>query len=326
VDYTIGVGTVGAGLWVSYNSGGKFRHIYRGVEAECNCRALAVSPHTPGVILAAQDQVGVIRSEDNGGTWERIGNRIDSDIWSLAFDPHDDQRIYVGTRPGVWCSSDGGASFQPLDTSISAECPIGVSRTTNIVVDPVDPNTVWASVEVNGLHVSHDRGATWTALPALGQSEFYDDVHGFAIRQTTAGTQLLATSPFGFARSNDQGQTWDWHEFAGFPGSKMEYAYCRAVREPWDDGTLIVCAGDYIPGQTGAVEVSRDAGDTWERAELPVTPNSTMYWQAHHPDLPGVALASSVFGQIYVTENHAQSWRKIDREFGEIRALSLTPA
>lgn len=325
VDYTIGVGTVGAGLWVSYNSGGKFRHIFRGVEPECNCRALAVSPHQPGRILAAQDKVGVFQSDDNGGSWERLGNRIDSDIWSLAFDPHDENTIYVGTRPGVWRSTDNGQSFHPLDTSISETCPIGVPRTTNIIVDPDDPNRVWASVEVNGLHVSHDRGETWTACPTLGPSEFYDDVHGFTIRHGDDGLELLATSPFGFARSRDLAQTWEWHEFAGFPGSKMEYAYCRSVREPWDDGTILVCAGDYIPGAVGAIEVSRDAGDTWTRAELPVTPNSTMYWQASHPDLPGVAVASSVFGQMYVTDDHAQSWRKLERDFGEIRALSLTP-
>ncbi len=326
MDYTIGVGTVGAGLWVSYNSGGKFRHIFKGAEPEVNCRALAVSPHTPGVILAAQDRIGVIRSEDNGGSWQRIGNRIDSDIWCLAFDPHDPQRIYVGARPGVWASDDGGESFAPLETSISDVCPIGVPRTTNIIVDPDEPNRVWASVEVNGLHVSEDRGKTWSQLPNLGPAEFYDDVHGFTVRQTTKGLELLATSPFGFAKSQDLGQTWNWHEFGGFEGSKMEYAYCRCVREPWADGTVIVCAGDYIPGQVGALEVSRDAGDTWQRADLPATPNSTMYWLASHPEVPGVCVASSVFGQVYVTDDHAESWRKLDREFGEIRALSLTPA
>lgn len=325
VDYTIGVGTVGQGLWVSYNSGGKFRHIPRGVEAESNCRAMAVSPHQPGRILASQDRVGVFCSDDNGGTWERMGNQIDSDIWSLAFDPHDPDRIYVGTRPGIWRSSDGGQSFAPLETSIAASCPIGVPRTTNVIVDPDDPMKVWASVEVNGVHRSTDGGETWTALPQLGPSEFHDDVHGFTIRQTDSGPELMATTPFGLARSRDDGQTWDWHEFGGFPGTKFEFAYSRCVREPWGDGTVLVCVGDYIPGMVGAVEVSRDGGASWSRADLPVTPNSTMYWLASNVDLPGVAVATSVFGQVYVTDDHAESWRKLDRDFGEIRALSLTP-
>ena len=44
MGYRIAVGTVGSGLWVSYDAGGKFRHIPRGPEVEGNCRALAVSP------------------------------------------------------------------------------------------------------------------------------------------------------------------------------------------------------------------------------------------------------------------------------------------
>src|SRR5215471_16172327 len=133
MGYRIAIGTVGSGLWVSYNEGGKFRHIPRGIDAEGNCRALAASPHEPGVLLAAQDRVGVFRSEDNGGEWVQIGNTIPSDIWSLAFDPSDPQRLFVGTRPGVYRSTDGGGSFEALDTSIPERCPIGVPRTTNIV-------------------------------------------------------------------------------------------------------------------------------------------------------------------------------------------------
>ena len=64
---------------------------------------------------------------------------------------------------------------------------------------------------------------------------------------------------------------------------------------------------------------------TWRREPLPVTPNSTMYWLAVSEDLPGVVVATSVFGQIFVSEDHAASWRKLDREFGEIRAVCITP-
>ena len=37
-------------------------------------------------------------------------------------------------------------------------------------------------------------------------------------------------------------------------------------------------------------------------------------------------VATSVFGQIYVTDDGARSWRALDRQFGEIRSISLTPA
>ena len=113
---------------------------------------------------------------------------------------------------------------------------------------------------------------------------------------------------------------------AAFPGARFEFAYSRCVSAPWNDGTVIVCVGDYIPGSVGAIEVSRDGGASWKRAALPATPNSTMYWLATHEDLPGVVVATSVFGHIYVSEDHAESWRKLDRELGEIRAVCLTPS
>ena len=137
--------------------------------------------------------------------------------------------------------------------------------------------------------------------------------------------QAPVTTPYGLARSDDDGASWTWREFDSFPGSKSGIAYCRCVRAPWNDGTVIVCVGDYIPGATGALEVSRDGGDTWKRVDLPTPPNSTMYWLAVHDDLPGVVVATSVFGQIYVSEDHAHTWRKLDREFGEIRAVCISP-
>ena len=42
--------------------------------------------------------------------------------------------------------------------------------------------------------------------------------------------------------------------------------------------------------------------------------------------IPGTIIASSLFGQVYVSDDHAATWRKLDREFGEIRGLALTPA
>ncbi len=323
--YVIGIGTVGAGLWVSYDSGERWRHIQRGPAPEGNCRALAVSPHRRGEILAASDRVGLFRSTDNAGNWERIGDDFDTDIWSIAYDPSDDQRLFVGTSPGIARSTDGGATFQPLQTSISDTCPIGVSRTTNVVVDPIDPATVWASVEVDGLHRSTDGGETWASLGRLGPSEFYNDVHGLALRRTDDGTEVLVSTPFGFGRTKAGATTFDWHAFEPFEGAKTQYGYSRCVLAPSKE-TVVVCVGDYVPGRIGALEISRDGGATWSRDPLPTTPNSTMYWLATHPALAGTIVATSLFGQVYVSDDDAASWRKLDREFGEIRAISLTPA
>ena len=251
-DYVIGVGTVGAGLWLGYTAGQRWRHVQNGPPVEGNCRAVLVDPHHPGDLWAAADRVGLFRSADLGARWERVGPHVDLPIWSMCFDPHDDQRIFLGTSPGIARSTDGGATFEQLDSSISADCPIGTSRTTNVVVDARDPAVVWASVEVDGLHRSDDHGDTWTALGQLGPAEFYNDVHGLTVLPTAGGSDVVVTTPFGLGRSTDRGASFEWHEFDQFPGSKFGFAYCRCVRA-LDDDVVVVCVGDYVPGSSGCV-------------------------------------------------------------------------
>ncbi len=323
-DYVIGIGTIGAGLWIGYGAGERWRHVQHGPPIEGNCRVVLAHPQRPGELWAAADRVGLFRSTDGGGRWEQTGPRLDVPIWSMCFDPHDNRRIYLGTSPGIACSTDGGETFDLLRTSISAECPIGTSRTTNVVVDAQDPSVVWASVEVDGLHRSDDRGETWASLGKLGPDEFHNDVHGLTLRCTAAGSEVVVTTPFGLGRSGDRGASFEWHEFEPFPGSKFGFAYSRCVRV-LDDDVVVVCVGDYVPGRVGALEVSRDGGASWTREPLPVTPNSTMYWLATHPQLPGTIVATSLFGQVYVSDDNASTWRKLDREFGEIRGVSLAP-
>ena len=113
-DYVIGIGTIGAGLWIGYGAGQKWRHVQNGPPIEGNCRVVLVDPHRPGRLWAAADRCGLFRSIDNGATWERLGPDDDLPIWSMCFDPHDDQRFYLGTSPGLARSKDGGETFDQL--------------------------------------------------------------------------------------------------------------------------------------------------------------------------------------------------------------------
>ena len=58
---------------------------------------------------------------------------------------------------------------------------------------------------------------------------------------------------------------------------------------------------------------------------MPEEPNSVMYWLAMHRDLPGVIVGFSLLGHVYVSEDDGDSWRKLDRDFGQIRSVAVTP-
>ena len=68
-----------------------------------------------------------------------------------------------------------------------------------------------------------------------------------------------------------------------------------------------------------------DFGETWKILPLPTQPNATVWGLATHRADADRILAFSLFGEVYVSEDAGASWRKVAREFGEIRAAAWVP-
>jgi hypothetical protein len=58
---------------------------------------------------------------------------------------------------------------------------------------------------------------------------------------------------------------------------------------------------------------------------LPGELNSTPWCIAVHPDDPRLIFVCTNFGQLFRSEDGGETWTKLKREFGEIRALMLRP-
>lgn len=319
-NFSISVGTVGTGAWHSPDGGETWKRVGTGLWGESRVFGLAVHPTKPEIIYAGADD-GIYRSHDRGERFDRLDSPMNAlHVWKIAIDPEDPDTIFAGTRPAaLFRSRDGGQKWERLSVEMAEECEnVRVPRVTSLAVDPSDHRVVWAGVEVDGVRRSLDGGETWTRI-AGGLKD--PDIHDAAVSLAESKTVLISTPREIFA-STDTGES--WHGLG--VGKHFRFPYCRSIALRADDPRVIfVATGDGAIGSTGAIQRSRDGGQTWEMLPLPIEPNTPMWAFATHPADPGLILACSHYGQLFRSSDGGDSWVKLRREFAEIRALAWTP-
>lgn len=122
--------------------------------------------------------------------WTLLGTE---DAHSLAFDVSDADHLYFGHHGGVFETTDGGRTWQPLPVSqdAMAMAPAG------------DGSLVIAGHEV--FTASADGGRTWRSIAAELPSR---DIHGFTRDPTDAAHLWLVLATGGLWESTDGGRRW----------------------------------------------------------------------------------------------------------------------
>lgn len=316
------VGTIGEGLWRSTDGGDTFVRACDGMFVECHVRALAVHPRDPRVLYLGTEQ-GLFRSPDGAGNWERVESPLNGlQVWSVLLLPHDPAVLLAGTCPSrIFLSEDGGRTWNEPAADLRQDCPrIMHTRVTTLLADPTERTTLWAGVEIDGLWRSRDCGRTWERI---GQGLSSTDIHALAV-VPGAGLprRLLAATNNDLNLSADGGVSWQPLQI----GASLPWTYCRALGQRCGRSEVLFLGnGDGPPGSAGVIAVSHDGGRTWRPAEMPGRANSTIWNFAVHAAEPLLVYASSVSGELYRSSDGGESWTKLAREFGEIRALAWTP-
>ena len=322
-NFTICVGTIGAGLWRSPDGGESWERLRSNIWGDSRVFGLTTHPKDPSVIYAGTDE-GIYLSQDRGRSFERLDSPMDSlHVWKIAIDPVDPvdpDTIFAGTEPSaLFRSRDGGRRWEKLTVDMAEECPnVRVPRVTALVVDPSDHRIVWAGVEVDGVRRSLDGGDSWTRITG-GLND--PDIHDMAVSVAEPKTVLTIT-PWEIFASTDAGETWQGLGIS----RQFSMPYCRGVALKEDDPrVMFIAAGDAPVGSTGNVQRTRDSGQTWEAVPMPVEPNTPMWGFATHSADPDLILASSHYGQLYASADGGDWWVKLRREFTEIRAMVWMP-
>lgn len=239
--------------------------------------SIAVDPADPDRLFVGGHQA-VSVSTDGGATWQEVESLRDADAMGWAFTT---DAVYVSGHPGLNRSTDGGRTFEPVneglpDTDVHAfggtdEVLYGAGpatglfastsgpgvwelRTTSagqsflgrIVVDPQDPDHIFAADVTAGVAESTDGGRSWQVLDSgLAAAAWLS-------RGGDAAGVLVASGPESAVRSTDGGRSWE-------PLDLPEGATLVAA-VPGDARRLY--AGIHR-GTRVEVWVSRDGGATW---------------------------------------------------------------
>ncbi len=141
-----------------------------GAEAYATITALDESPLRAGKLFAGTDDGRVWMTEDDGGSWAELTDRIQgvpagTYVSRVKASSHDADRLYVafdGHRgddfePYIFASDDNGERFR----SIAAGLPRGSADFVHVIEeDPVNERLLFAGTDV-AAYVSMDRGQSW---------------------------------------------------------------------------------------------------------------------------------------------------------------------
>lgn len=301
----------GEGVYKSTDGGQTWTNM--GLRETRHIGRIVVHPTNPNIVFVAaagrlwgpSTERGLFRTTDGGATWTKVlGGDPLTGASDVVVNPHDPRVVYatlyqrlrngfggngVGPGSGIYKSTDGGGTWTKLTHGLPTE---DLGR-IGLTISPVDPNLVYADVEVGGAVYSAPAGAEGDCPPASVSSN--------AVRGQ------FETGNGGIYRTTDGGATWE-HVFSRSDQPVSSFVQIRA--DPKDrnrvyrEGTGFYVSddmghtfrsintnlhGDYrslwvdpddnqhlIIGNDGGLALSWSRGATWDyRNTLPIGE----YWE-----------------------------------------------
>lgn len=317
-----------AGLFRFSNDDGGWRNHGAALEEIGFCD-VASDPTRPGHVVAAAREVGIFESDDAGLTW--VQTAADLDPWSV--DIGSDGTAYAGVRPTAIYHRTVGGEWGPLDLLTDQPAygtwtfptPPHLPNIRDIAFSPSDAHSLYAAVEVGGLLVTTDDGATWENH----REGVHLDIHSVV---TAPGDEdvIYAATGRGFYRSFNAGRQWE----ASCSGLASLYLVpiVANVSEPH---TLVTSATQGRPRywrtrESGAESViyrSRDGGSQWHPVMhgLPEQLTGAVTGLAVDRTNPDALFAVVADGQVLGSDSFGDDWFLVANGLPPANAVAVVP-
>lgn len=279
-------GTFGKGLWRSDDAGASWQPIGRGITRP-QIMAVSVSKveraDEYGVVYAGTEPTALYRSENGGDSWQDLSTLRElpsaptwsfpprphtSHVRAIATDPNMEGRLFVAVEAGALVrSSDGGRTWEDRK-------PDGPFDSHTLAMHPLAPDRVYSAAgdgfmaPGKGYVESHDGGDTWQRP---GEGIRFSYLWGLAVDPANPDTMIVSGAPSPNHAHN--------------PTAAESAVYRRVARQAWREiqdglpdqkGSLAfhLAANEAEPGvfyaaNNQGVYRSQDAGQSWERLEVP---------------------------------------------------------
>ena len=283
--------------------------------AHAAARLTASASNSQRAYLAAYE-AGVYRTDDGGSTWQPLASYPSDYAHSVVVHPGDPQSVFVGSEPAaIFHSGDGGETWAeypgfravPESSQWGFHAETRESHVRDLTMDPVDPDHLYAGIEVGGMVSSVDGGSSWKQLPGL-----HDDIHCVNLSQSRPNCVYVATarSPY---RSDDAGESWETIN------EGLDRRYTLHIAAAPDDADLVlVTVSTNARRQNPQFYRSVDAGRHWQLIDSVGSDEDMVVAIDWDPAEPNRVYAGTDGGKIFCSEDRGVSWEPISASVSTI--------